>query len=172
MGEYNPIVRTFNQIRAAVLEATDVPRRLVRPGAVIEELIPLDRRHAVWDGLRRRGLAPPWMDWPPVGPWVGAGLVAASVPLLECLGPCAALLVSAVGLGVAYVSTRRWPSTVLTVGELTVYCTRFPDHKASGYRWARGDIALKVRLIIAENLGVPLDRIREDTSFVEDLGAD
>ena len=53
------------------------------------------------------------------------------------------------------------------VGELVIFMTCFADHKASGYRWTRNEIELKVRLIIAYSLGLDLDEVRPECSFLE-----
>lgn len=57
-----------------------------------------------------------------------------------------------------------------TVGELAVYGTRFGGHSESGYRWPEGDVSLKVRLVLAEALDLPPDRVRPATTLRE-LGA-
>jgi hypothetical protein len=54
------------------------------------------------------------------------------------------------------------------VGELVIYLLRFADHP--GYRFSRNEVSLKVRFVIAEWLGAPLDAVREDSSFL-DLGS-
>jgi hypothetical protein len=59
------------------------------------------------------------------------------------------------------------PLGLRTVGELVLYTTSFREHKRSGYRWTHNEIAMKVRLIIAENLGVPLDAVRPETTLAE-----
>ncbi|WP_149114076.1 acyl carrier protein [Limnoglobus roseus] len=59
------------------------------------------------------------------------------------------------------------PPFVRTVGELTMYGTRFREHVSSGYSWSHGDVTLKVRLIVAEALGLPLEQVRPETTFVE-----
>ena len=43
------------------------------------------------------------------------------------------------------------------MGELVIYATRFSEHKDSGYQWTRNEIAMKVRMIVAESAGMPLD---------------
>ena len=63
------------------------------------------------------------------------------------------------------------PLGMQNVGELVIYMTRFSEHKESGYRWTRNEIELKVRLIIAECLGIDLDAVRPECTLVE-LGAD
>jgi hypothetical protein len=57
--------------------------------------------------------------------------------------------------------------TANTVGEMVLHLTSVREHQDSGYRWTRNEITLKVRLIIAENLGVPLDDVRPETTFRE-----
>jgi hypothetical protein len=56
-----------------------------------------------------------------------------------------------------------------TVGDLVIYITRFGDHR--GYRFTRNEISLKVRFVIAEWLGVPVEQVGEDSTFTDDLGA-
>jgi hypothetical protein len=79
-------------------------------------------------------------------------------------------LVLALGMAAYRASRRRavhFPLGLKTVGELVIYLTRFPEHKDSGYRWTRNEIALKVRLIVAESMGLPLDVVRPECSFME-----
>jgi hypothetical protein len=56
------------------------------------------------------------------------------------------------------------------VGELVIAMTCFREHKDSGYRWARNEIELKVRLILAESLGLDLDEVLPECTLRE-LGA-
>jgi hypothetical protein len=51
---------------------------------------------------------------------------------------------------------------------------QFPGRPAGNpiATWTRAEIADKVRLIVSENLGVNLEDVREESSFVEDLGCD
>ncbi|MBX9581551.1 MAG: hypothetical protein K2X87_14720 [Gemmataceae bacterium] len=173
---YNPIVRTFNRYRVALRESAGLPRERVVASARLDALIPRDQRRAVWAGLRARGLETPDLElstatragWTvavlavagAVGVWVGNGWAAAAVIIPACY--------------VAFRLSRPWaksfPPYVRTVGELTVYGTRFADHAGSGYRWSHADILLKVRLAIAEMLGRPPDQIRRDSKLFELFG--
>jgi hypothetical protein len=65
----------------------------------------------------------------------------------------------------------QFPLCLRTVGELVLAMTSLPDHAESGHRWTRDEIAFKVRLIVAEHLGLPLDVVQEESTF-EELGAD
>jgi hypothetical protein len=50
---------------------------------------------------------------------------------------------------------------------MVLYLTSFREHRGSGYRWTRNEIATKVRLIVAESLGVPLDAVQPETTLEE-----
>jgi hypothetical protein len=169
---YNPIVRTFARFRSALLHSLGVPRNEVRPGADLETLIPIPMRRAVWRTLRREGLRVPFLQLTPLESRLRTAVVlktALSFLLWPQQWP--ALLV-AVPLGVLeYWASRRRavhiPIGLKTVGELVLYLTSFREHRASGYRWTRNEIATKVRLIFAENLGVPLDAVQPETPLEE-----
>ena len=62
---YNPIVRTFCQIRAAILESGEAARHDIRPDTTLEELLPVECRKTVWQNLRRQGLSPPGLELTP-----------------------------------------------------------------------------------------------------------
>src|SRR5262249_7512827 len=68
------------------------------------------------------------------------------------------------------VSRRRavhLPLGLRTVGELVLYSTCFREHRGSGYRWTANEVATKVRLVLAESLGVPLDAVRPENTLAE-----
>ena len=71
---------------------------------------------------------------------------------------------------VYWTSRRRavhFPLGLRTVGEFVIYLTRFGDHKESGYRWTRNEITLKVRMIVAESVGLPLEAVQPETRLTE-----
>jgi hypothetical protein len=183
-GYYNPIVRTFGLCRRVLMEATGLPRQCFRPDTRLDDLLPAHLAGEVFAALRRAGLRPPavmtlstalgclalfvagpgLVGWGMGGPWTGLAAAASAL-----LFPAFLLIVSLIP------ATRRAgvrPDGGMTLGELAVHCTSYREHKASGYRWSRGDIALKVRLIVADHAGAPLSRVREETRFVDDLGLD
>jgi hypothetical protein len=177
MDEYNPIVRTFNQVRAAILAATDTPRCRIRPSATLASIIPPERWQAVGAEVQRRGLPGPYWTPPPRDELAPGCACSGAVPSIgEMLG--SSWLLARLGLfvriplnlllGMADFGREvEWALGRWTVGDLAVYCTRFPEHRASGYRWSRGDIALKVRLIVAVWLGVAPEKVREDASLID-----
>lgn len=173
MEPYNPIVRLFGQYRAALCAAEGLPRRSVTANAPLESLIPEARRRAVWASIRRAGLRTPALELSRSLRWSFAlPTVAALMVLMNWTGDWwPALLALAPIWYAAYRVSRPWavhfPSYVRTVGELAVYGTQFGDHATSGYRWSHGDIMLKVRMILAEQLGLPLEKVRPESSFAE-----
>jgi hypothetical protein len=173
---YSPIMRTFCQFRAGVLSCIDIDRHEIRPGTPLEVLLPEPSRRAVWEQLHRRGLRLPSLEFSERDKrrmtWaILRGTASAAVTLRSW----AALLVAVpIAMAVFRANRRRaigLPLGMKTVGELVIYMTRFSEHKESGYRWTRNEIELKVRLIVAECLGIDLDAVRPECTFAE-LGAD
>jgi len=173
---YNPLVRTFGRFRAGLVSSLGLARHQVHPRAPLETLIPVHRRREVWRRLRRQGLRVPALRLAPrERAWEVFGVVKTAVSFALWLQKWPALL-AAFPLGlVAYrVSRRRavhFPLGLRTVGEMVLYLTSFREHSSSGYRWTRNEIATKVRLIVAESLGLPLDAVRPEKTLAE-LGAE
>src|SRR4051812_27911019 len=52
---YNPIVRTFGQVRAVLVGVLGVDRRVICPATPLDALIPAERHAEVLEGLRQAG---------------------------------------------------------------------------------------------------------------------
>ncbi|HEY1378194.1 MAG TPA: hypothetical protein VGF55_15450 [Gemmataceae bacterium] len=173
---YNPIVRTFGQLRAALVATTGTARRDVRPGTPLDDLLPVRYRRELWHRLRQDRPRVPALELPPavraLVVWaVPVGAVAAALWSWEL-----AALLTAVPLGwKLYHVSRPWavefPLGLRTVGELALYLTHFGDHRDSGYRWTHAEVTMKVRMIVAESVGLRLDQVRPESSLIE-LGMD
>jgi hypothetical protein len=61
----------------------------------------------------------------------------------------------------------EFPLGMKTVGELAVYATNFREHRQSGHRWTKNEVSMKVRMTIAEAVGLSLDAVRAETTFAE-----
>jgi hypothetical protein len=175
-GHYNPVVRTFARLRAEMVRATGLPRHRIRPHVALEELIPRSGRRVAWRRLRRDGLTLPPLELSrPVRRFTRAvvlfGVTAVALGLQTWVGLQA---VAPLGL-LAALATRPWAVEfalgMRTAGELSLYLTRFGEHRESGYRWTSNEVTTKVRMVIAESLGLPLDRVRPECTWAE-LGAD
>lgn len=174
---YNPVVRTFGKVRAAIIRSTGVSRNLVRSDTPLESLLPESSRAEVWRRLRQSGLKPPELrlskslSWffllaPIIASTVLAMLMADWFPFV-CIVPLWIL-----GFHYAQRLATCIPSSVETVGDLTLYLTRLPDHPASEYRWSQKEIERKVRMIVAETTGYRLSQVQPHHSFIEDLKMD
>src|SRR4051794_39186502 len=60
---YSPIVRTFCQFRAGLVNSLGVARHEVRPGTPLDALLPIGARREVWEQLRRQGLRLPALEF-------------------------------------------------------------------------------------------------------------
>ena len=174
--QYNPIVRTFGRFRAGLLGCLDVDRHEVRPGTPLEALIPMRERREVWRRLRRQGLRVPPLELATDDlAWNALGVLKATVSIALGLQKWPALLAALPLALLAYFASRRravhFPLGLRTVGELVFYLTSFPEHQGSGYRWTHNEVAFKVRLVVAESLGLTLNAVRPESTFAE-LGAD
>jgi hypothetical protein len=173
---YNPIVRTFCKLRAALLSSSDAARRHVRSDTPLAWLLPEAERRDVWRRLRRQGLPVPELELPSRETLIAAlGVLREAACLAVLLHRWSALLL-ALPLGmVAYWASRPravvFPLGLRTVGELALYLTTFREHRESGYRWTHNEIAFKVRVIIAEALNRPLGDVRPECTLAE-LGAE
>jgi hypothetical protein len=171
---YNPIVRNFCRLRAVLVDALGVDRCAVRPATPLAELIPADEIGEVLGRLRAAGFSAPRSEYNVtqypfwfVGV-AGVGLFVAALLLRPLLAIDVGLL--AVRLVTFAVRARRHRTVTVplgprTVGDLVMYVTRFGDHP--GYRFTRAEVSLKVRLIVAESLALPVEQVREDTTFTD-----
>jgi hypothetical protein len=172
---YNPIVRVFGQLRAALAEAIGIPSRAIRPRTKLEWVLPVERRRELWLAMQRNGLRLPALELPPEAGWLGClVLTIPKVAFVFLLGWCLGSLAAVAAVVLFVLLSRPWqtrfPACLRTVGDLTLYVTDYAEHRASGYRWTHDEIAFKVRVVIAESLGVSLDEVRTESTFRE-LGA-
>jgi hypothetical protein len=173
---YNPIVRTFCRLRASLARHLDIDPRHVAPCIPLEALIPVERRRLIWQRLRGDGLDVPALELVAWERTVGAFTVLKTTAFIALamksgFGLFSALPLSALAYGVTRPRAVQIPLGIRTVGELVMYCTSYRDHQASGYRWSRGDIAYRVRFVVAEALALDLDQVQEHRSFL-DLAAE
>jgi hypothetical protein len=177
--KYNPFSRNFYRIRRVLVETCDLPRHAVRPSAKLAALIPHDQRRRVLDRL---GCEKVNLDTITVVPgrWIMLGMAATVTWILASLffwANCwfvllgAILVPIAIGWTLSHFFAKDIEPT-LTVGDAVLAMTSARECQEAGYRLSRNEIFLKVRLIVASNLGVNASEIKPETNFVEDLGVD
>ena len=181
---YCPTSRTFYRLRSVLMRELALDRHAVRPSLALADLVPEDKRRRVWQELRQEGLRLPALRVSRSRHWASAAhvlhmAIAVSVWCRNVLG-----MLVAVPLGlIDYMITRRRavhvdPRGPLTVREAVFYLTRYRDlleahHGSSslrdafraGYRPSRQEIELRVRLIVAARLQVPLERVTLESRF-------
>jgi hypothetical protein len=172
---YNPFTRTFGTVRRLLVEEFGVDRRQVRPTSKLADLVPSQRRPELWRALRRQGLqAPPLV--PPAGSgWLLLlGAAGASAQLALWLQTpwalAAALPLLWLGEWILQREAVDLPAWLTTIEELVMATTSRRDHPTSGYTYTPREIEFKVRLIFAESLGLPLERVRRDSRIVDLVG--
>lgn len=179
--------RTFYRLRRLLTEQCAVERPRVHPHARLEHLLP-SRVKRNWQALRAVDSTIPALEAPT--------LIDCIFLLLSAIGICS-LLPIGVGLGAAWgllpgiggvavlavvgaicLSFGRQafvcqiPNGLVTVGDLVLeiapsepLATRNGAHLI-----AQLDILNEVREIVSHYLGLPLEKVRADSSFVDDLG--
>ena len=167
----SPILDTFDVISDTLSRASVDPRS-IEAGSSLDTLLPKKWRRAVWRELQGQGL-----DTRELGlPWAFTGWLCFIT--LAATGALAFFLNSWFGLlalypigMICYRLSRPWavclPVQLRTVGELAVYVTRFRSYKDSGYRWSADEIALKVRMLFAEHVGIPLERVQRENRMAD-----
>lgn len=178
---------TFYQTRRDLMKLTGVSRREIRPTTRLEQIFPVLHRRQKWQQLRAEsGVRLPNLQLPEKLNWVGTGLCfgfgilffAALVPVLDgfylrsmpfFLATIASLwLISKVMAPVA----TDFPLSYATVGGL-VKNTTFMRFKASPQELIEArpaEIWQRVQFLIADELGVDLEKVTPDADFVRDLG--
>jgi hypothetical protein len=169
---YNPFVRTFCQLRNGLMTSFGVARRDVRPETQLDELLPIEQRREAWEQLRRRRMHLPALELSRRDQLRNLfAVIRATISSALYLQRWQAVLVAfPAGLLATWASRHRavhFPPCIKTVGEMVIYAIRFGEHKERGYRWTRNDISLKVRMIVAERAGLPLEEIQPETRLID-----
>lgn len=187
MAYYNPIVRTFCRLRSALIDLGIEPRAITprTPLAMLDSQISVSAlRSKLYDcGLLEVPSIPEW-DARTGNPLTIATLLVVLIGGLYALASFGASAVFLIPFAVALIPFVWWlehrviakPASRLdeawvqglgTVGHLTIWLTHFGTLRESGYQFTRNEISLKVRMIVAHWLHIPIEEIREETLFVD-----
>lgn len=175
--EYCPTSRSFYKVRQQLSSVLSIARRTIKPKDALEKLIPLEKRRDIWAKLKSVGLLMPALERSRIMSNVCIAIVCTiSLALaLIFLEPFLLLIAIPLFIALAY-ATRQYaihiPAVCLTIGDLSIYATSMQDFDSTNSAWSRIEILLKVRMITAEQLGIPIDKIAEDSRFDEDLKID
>lgn len=175
----------FVRLRRALMERFDVPRNLVRPATNLDEVFPADERRTRWTDLSRElqlelpALSrPSWLRWLlGVGwsPIVALLLSFASLGVISGAGVLVGLIATVTLILVSWHLTGPLAVSLepaqCTVGGLTkeilalnyrFFADRYPVERD-------GNVMTKLIGIISETLGIPVDEIKPEMSFIDDL---
>ena len=173
--QHCPTSRTFYRIRRHLMERLAIRRGSVRPDSRIRSLIPRRRHRRAWTELRATGLQLPALEVSTIVVvaivLLGFGLahrVAASVDsfvigLIAALSTLVAVPAALFPL-IARVGGRI-PSSIITVRDAVLMATQLDCG-------SNDEIAHRVRLMVSNQLGVPIEKVTERASFTEGFGAD
>jgi acyl carrier protein len=184
--------RTFYQVRGVMEAEAKLPRRVVRPSAKLEEILPRgQRRRAVWRAmsreLRNRGLVMAGLTWSRkvkrhmelIHPamlvvWVFGSFTAFLATFWWLALTCMVLVLPALIVIVTSRIHRRFeyelPDGVETVGDLVrrmvprVVVDTEEQREAAGVK-----VLQEVREILARQLNMNLEDVRAESRLVEDL---
>jgi acyl carrier protein len=173
--------RTFYALRRTLMADFACTRRQVKPDVLLESLIPRPNRRAAWQRTQAALQSKSWPElhrpaWLVIILFVvfagsSIGFWAAGLP------PWAAALLGVVPWRLALIATKpfrtEFPQSCLTAGELARFLVgHAPGLLApTGRVWTREEVAVTVRRLTIEHLGLRPEQYREDARFVEDLGA-
>jgi hypothetical protein len=173
--------RAFYIIRKVLVRNFGLPRRSVTPDMRLRDLIPESRRKELWEQFQA-ALAP--SDWPGlVLPWwISRSILLLCVVAFAAGGLIEIRLSGRVGAGlgvgaglamalgiVALLLTRPYctciPSDILSVRDLIPY--GIMSAHMSG--WTREEVAVVVKRLTMDQLGLRESDYSEDSRFVEDF---
>lgn len=169
--------RTFYRLRQALMANLGIERRQVRLDSTLAELLPGRMRRKQWNKLRDAGiLVPPLELTKRQTMFTGFLVVVAALGVGVYSNDWGLLAISAVTfLFLACWLSRPFamhvPTMCSTMRNLALYAavrSDGDDRERVGLR--ETEIAQKVRVIISEQLAVPIERLSDNTHFVHDLG--
>jgi hypothetical protein len=175
-GSFCSTSGTFCRLRSVLENTLGIAAHDVHPGMPLAELVPLDKRRVVWRELRREGLALPPLVLTARHRHAGLAHVLHAVASASAWFQSGWALLTVIPFGLlGWWFTRPLaihvnPCGPATVRDAVLYLTSFKESRRAGYPWSDDEIATKVRLILAESLGVPLERVTPEARFIEDLG--
>jgi hypothetical protein len=150
---------------AALLGAGDVREEWSELGRRLKLLLP----PLCFGSISRNTIVALWLSSP-----IAAGIAGYALWGADAAFPCGAFafLVSTIAfLAVSVAASKRWAKTIppsaQTVGDLA-YIGIIERKKASAdAAWTEAEVQAVVRYLVAQNAGLPVRRIRQDTTFME-----
>ena len=161
-----------DRFRRELVQLAPVAPDQVRSDTRFDASIPRRMRRRVWRELARRGFAlPPLVLSPSVAGFILFSALARSAMLAWLLNNVVFMWAILPFALLSYFLTRPFAvhpqPGCETVREAVFYVTPFRRADYEAGLWPREDLAIKVRSIIADALGLPLVNVREESRLVE-----
>jgi hypothetical protein len=149
-----------------------VPQQDLRMSDRTEAIIPPEERRRVWRELQRAGFDLPRLNLSCDIFIIMAFVILEPVLVIGLLLGWRTMVLSFIGLSLlAHRLTRPLaihpPIGCETVQELVMHMTRVVLEEYKAGLWTHGEIAAKVRQFFAEEAGVPVRDIKEDTRLLD-----
>ena len=166
--------RSFYKLRRGLIKLLSLPSREITLKTELEQLIPREQRREIWANLHSYGLRLPSLERSSVT------VLAASLIVIGCTGGLSVMLHDSLFLltslplwFIASLVTKPLavfvPGNCRTISDLVMYCTSMNKSEITDAP-SRREILYKIKFITSEQLGIPVDKIAEDSNFSEDLG--
>ena len=168
----------FYRLRAILVSRFGARRSEVLPDSPLQDFLRGDVRKQ-WDELGQ-AIGTPGLPGLECNPYIstpvlwGAPLAGAAYAFLQGMPP---LAVMGVALGAWFVvqlaldrTGTRVPKCVRTVAALTPYVHLASNRPPAA--WSREEVLRRVLQIVSMEIGFPIDAMKPDHRFVEDLGVD
>jgi acyl carrier protein len=178
----------FYRLRRGLIACFGVERANIRPGTSLDSVVPVRGRRSAWRSLEGQlELSLPQLVRPTVvvaallvcALTFGGAVFADAPPSLSTGVSLMAGVVSAIVVGLVSILLTRWLATeperhFATVGGLAhaVLTINYQEILAAKGSDAVCDVWETLRIIIATELGVSMEQVTYEASFVNDLGAD
>lgn len=166
--------RSFYRLRRELTKFLSLSRRDITPKTELGSLIPQEQRRDLWQTLLSRGIQLPSLQRSAATVWAAAIIVTACATGVAVVTREPWFLLAALPLWfVASLATRPWavfvPGSAQTISDLVMYTTSMKTSDLTDAAPTRREILYKIRVITSEQLGIPMEQIREDSRFTEDL---
>jgi acyl carrier protein len=171
---------TFYRLRQALMNLAGAPRSVIRPDTALASILPIEIRRDAWRGLGNAGLKLPDLQRPQqlvtqlsalIVVMTGAATVATAMLLGLHNAALFAILFGAVATYVAKKLSAPYATQIPTLCA-TVKGAVYVALRAPSAQLSRAEIATRVRVIIAEQMGLQLDAVTDDKHLVDDLHVD
>jgi len=180
-----PTGHVFRDARRVLTETASLPRQAIRPSTELKTILPPRIRRRVWKRLqqeaqgRLRGLRLPFRLGPVLaGGCLVAGVVGAAM-IVPLVGFAHAMVLGGTALVamllVTFLVTRpfaiAFPHGVATVGDAARATLPLGYEVAVKQQMTDEEVWEKLQKIVADTLGVKVEKVTPSARFVEDLGA-